>query len=101
MDRLNIAGYDFEHVKRSPVGLEERRRIEATVEFAEADRRALSEAAKILAPQAEEIVDEWRAIIRDQPHLAKWFFGADGKPDERYKAAVKARFVQWVIDLCT
>jgi Protoglobin len=28
-------------------------------------------------------------------------FRTDGKPDETYKAAVKRRFVQWVIDTCT
>jgi hypothetical protein len=27
--------------------------------------------------------------------------GPDGKPDDAYKAAVKKRFVQWVIDTCT
>jgi hypothetical protein len=37
----------------------------------------------------------WRAA-----HLAKWFFGADGQPDEEYKARVKKRFVQWVLDTC-
>jgi hypothetical protein len=38
-------------------------------------------------------------VIGSQPHLAKWFFAPDGKPDEAYKAAVKKRFVQWVRDV--
>lgn len=46
-------------------------------------------------------VDGWRAIIGGHEYLAKWFFGPDGKPDDTYKAAVKPRFVQWVVDLCT
>jgi hypothetical protein len=44
------------------------------------------------------MVDSWRAIIGAQPHLAKWFFGPDGKRDEQYAAKVKQRFVQWVVD---
>ncbi len=41
------------------------------------------------------------ARIGTQEHLAQWFYGPDGKPDEDYKAAVKRRFVQWVIDTCS
>jgi hypothetical protein len=67
-----------------------------------ADRRALlGRGAKILRPQAEAMVDEWRAIIGAHEHLARWFFGPDGKPDDAYKAGVKRRFVQWVVDLCS
>src|SRR5438552_18215049 len=39
---------------------------------------------------AEKIVDSWRALIAAQPHLAKWFFAPNGKPDGEYKAAVKS-----------
>jgi len=56
---------------------------------------------RIFEDHAEEMVDSWRAVIGSQPHLAKWFFGPDGKPDEDYKAKVKKRFVQWVRDACT
>ena len=41
----------------------------------------------------------WRAVIGAQPHLAQSFFGPDGNPDDEYKARVKKRFVQWVIDV--
>jgi hypothetical protein len=46
------------------------------------------------------MVDSWRAVIAAQPHLAKWFLDPEGKPDEEYKAKVKQRFVQWVLDAC-
>jgi hypothetical protein len=46
-------------------------------------------------------VDGWRATIGAHEFLAKWFFGPDGKPDDHYKAAIKKRFVRWVIDLVT
>jgi Protoglobin len=38
---------------------------------------------------------------RGAAHLAKWFAGPDGKPDDEYKAKIKERFVQWVRDVCT
>jgi hypothetical protein len=44
------------------------------------------------------MVDLWRSVIGSQPHLSQWFVGPDGKPDDEYKASVKRRFVQWVID---
>jgi hypothetical protein len=46
------------------------------------------------------MVDSWRAAIGAQRHLARWFSGPDGKPDDEYKATVKKRFVQWVVDAC-
>jgi protoglobin len=97
-----IPGYAYggPDVAHSPVSLQELRELEATATLTEEDRRWLRMAGDVLAPRAEAVVDGWRRVIGAQPHLAKWFFGPDGKPDERYKAAVKARFVQWVIDTC-
>jgi len=100
---MTIHGYDYgtPRVACSPVSLDELRHLEATVGWTEEDRAALQDAARILSPNAEALVDHWRAQIGAQPHLAKWFFGPDGQPDDRYKAAVKKRFVQWVTDTCT
>jgi hypothetical protein len=63
-DRVNIAGYDYGRVARSPVTPEDLQRLVQTMGFDE-------------------------------------FFGPDGKPDDAYKASVKRRFVQWVVDLCS
>jgi hypothetical protein len=57
--------------------------------------------APLFEAQAEEMVDSWRTVIGSQPHLAQWFYDPDGEPDEEYKAAIKRRFVQWVIDVAT
>jgi hypothetical protein len=92
-------GYGYGRVARSPVTLEELRQIEATVGWSDEDARILQRHEKIFRENAEAMVDTWRAVIGSQPHLAKWFFTPDGKPDEAYKAAVKKRFVQWVIDV--
>ena len=98
-----ISGYDYgtSAAAHSPVTPDELRALEATVGSTSEDPAALEMAGAILRDQAETIVGSWRAEIAKQPLLAKWFFGTDGKPDETYKAAVKRRFVQWVIDTCT
>lgn|SRR5262249_5016574 len=94
----SIPGYDYGKVQRSPVTLDEFKRLQSVVGFTDKDRQALSDAGELLADEAEALVDGWRKIIGSQEHLSEWFFGPDRKPDDDYKAAVKPRFVQWVID---
>ncbi|MGA3401606.1 MAG: protoglobin domain-containing protein [Acetobacteraceae bacterium] len=99
----DIAGYDYgtSRAAGSPVTLDDLRALEASVGWTAADAAALRAAGPVLAPQAEAMVDSWRAAIGRQPQLVRWFFGPDGVPDDRYRAAVKRRFVQWVTDACT
>jgi hypothetical protein len=97
---MSPKGYDYGAVPRSPVTLDELDKLKATAGFTDADAQALGRAGKILIPQAEAMVDEWRGIIGSQAHLGHWFVGPDGKPDDTYKSAVKPRFVQWVADVC-
>lgn len=91
----DIAGYDYgtSRAARSPVTLEELRALQASIGFTASDAAALRQAHQALGPQAEAMVDHWRAEIARQPHLVQWFFGPDGAPDDRYRAAVKRRFV--------
>ena len=99
-DTVSIAGYDFgqRSVSRSPVSLEELRQLEMATGWTDGDAALLRRHEAIFREQAEAMVDAWRAVIGEQPHLAKWFFGPDGAPDNEYKARVKRRFVQWVVD---
>jgi len=98
-----IAGYAFgdPSVQTSPVSLEELRQLEEASGWSEADAQILQRHAEIFRANAERMVDTWRAAIGRQPHLAKWFFNPAGQPDEAYKARVKKRFVQWVVDAVT
>jgi protoglobin len=97
----DVHGYHFgkPQVPRSPVTLRELHELEATLGWSDEDMHVLARHRDIFEKHAEEMVDTWRAVIASQPHLAKWFFGPDGKPDEAYKAGVKKRFVQWVRDV--
>lgn len=98
----SIAGNDYgqSNISRSPVSLEELRQFEETVGWTEDDARVLQRHGEIFKQHAEHMVDAWRAVIGSKPFLAKWFFSPDGKPDDQYKAKVKKRFVQWVVDAC-
>lgn len=99
---VQVAGYDFGKAESacSPVSLEELHQLEQSVGWTEEDALVLQRHGEVFKTRAEEMVDSWRAVIGAQPHLAKWFFGPDGKPDDEYKAKVKRRFVQWVVDAC-
>jgi len=100
----DLQGYDFgtAQAAHSPVTLDELRALEAAVGWTNEDAALLRDAGRrVLIDQAEAMVDSWRADIARQPELVKWFFGPDGKPDDDYKAAVKRRFMQWVVDSCT
>ncbi len=99
---ISIPGYIYGSgaTAHSPVSLDELRQLEATVGWSEEDARMLQRHGDIFKRHAEQMVDSWRAVIGAQPHLAKWFFGTDGKPDEEYKAKIRKRFVQWVLDAC-
>jgi hypothetical protein len=79
--------------------MEELRQLEQTLGWAGEDERLLRKHIEFFRSQAESMVDAWRAVIGAQPHLAQWFVGPDGNPDNEYKALVKMRFVQWVVDV--
>lgn len=100
-DAQPIPGYNYGDVGRSPVSLDELRQLEEAVGWSEHDAEVLRRHERIFRRDAEAMVDSWRAVIGSQPHLVKWFFGPDGKKDEAYAAAVKKRFVQWVVDVAT
>ncbi len=98
-----IPGYGFgcPESAQSPVSVEDLERLEQTLGWTAEDERLLREHAGLFEARAEQMVDSWRDVIGAQPHLARWFFAPDGKPDEVYKARVKRRFAQWVVDVAT
>lgn len=98
---IQIPGYDFgtPSSAESPLSDEDLRNLEQTIGWTNADSDILLKHAALFEQQAETMVDSWRSVIAAQPHLSHWFVGPDGKPDEVYKARVKRRFVQWVVDV--
>jgi len=103
MTSTDIPGYGFGSAEaaESPLSMEDLLHVEQTVGWTSEDEQRLRKHADLFRSQAEQMIDSWRAVIGRQPHLSQWFAGPDGKPDEEYKAGVKRRFVQWVVDVAT
>jgi Protoglobin len=99
--KQSIPGYEFGSLQsaKSRLSMEELRQLEQTLGWTGEDERLLRKHIEFSRSQAESMVDAWRAVIGAQPHLAQWFVGPDGNPDNEYKARVKGRFVQWVVDV--
>src|ERR1700754_1974441 len=97
----SIPGYDYGTAKSavSPISEHDLAQIEQSAGWTAADADVLARHAQVFQAKAESMVDAWRAVIGSQPHLAHWFAKPDGAPDDEYKARVKRRFVQWVIDV--
>ena len=96
-----IPGYDYGTRKSaiSPVSETDLSQLEQTAGWNASDAAVLARHADLFRAKAESMVDSWRAVIGSQSHLSQSFVKPDGAPDEAYKASVKLRFVQWVIDV--
>jgi Protoglobin len=97
----SIPGYDYGTPKSavSPVLERDLSQIEQTAGWDDADAAVLARHADLFRVKAESMVDSWRAVIGSQSHLSRWFVKPDGVPDEEYKASIRRRFVQWVVDV--
>ncbi len=97
----SLPGYDYGTPRSavSPVSDTELSQLEHTAGWTIDDADLLARHADLFRAKAESMVDAWRAIIGSQPHLAHSFVNPDGTPDDAYKASIKRRFVQWVIDV--
>lgn len=95
----HIAGYTYGNVKGSPFTLAELDLLKATVLFSSADVTALQQAGEVLADQTEAILDVWYGFVGANAHLLE-YFSKNGTPNTNYLGAVRARFGQWIHDLC-
>jgi len=97
----SIPGYDYGTPRSavSSVSENELSQLEQTAGWTADDAEVLARHADLFQAKAESMVDSWRAVIGSQPHLSHWFVKPDGAPDDPYKARVRLRFVQWVVDV--
>ena len=93
--------YDDTELPRSSVTSERLAELHASVLWTDDDAAALRRAAEVLVPRTEEILDVWYGFVGSTPHLVATFAGPDGQPDAHYLAGVRARFGQWIADVCT
>jgi hypothetical protein len=101
-DATTIPGYAYgtARLSASPVSDEDLRLLEATLLWTEDDERYLRMAGDVLRDQVEAVLNLWYGYVGSHPHLVHYFTGADGQPDARYLDRVRARFGQWIRDLC-
>jgi hypothetical protein len=97
-----IPGYLYgnDELERSPISEEDLALLKQTVLFSEDDERQLRLAGEVLRDQVEDVLDVWYGFVASHPHLVRYFADADGNPIDSYLARVRARFGQWIRDLC-
>jgi pimeloyl-ACP methyl ester carboxylesterase len=99
---ISIPGYNYgdKSLATSPISMRELELLEKTVTLSEEDKRYLREAGDALEDQIDAVLDVWRGVINAEPALSYYSEKPDGKPDEAYRAAVRKRFGQWILDTC-
>jgi Protoglobin len=97
-----IPGYAYgsDEAARSPVSGEDLDLLKQTVLFGPDDERSLRLAGEVLDDQVDDLLDVWYGFVASHPHLVRYFADAEGRPIDEYLARVRARFGQWVHDLC-
>ncbi|HLH69915.1 MAG TPA: protoglobin domain-containing protein [Candidatus Dormibacteraeota bacterium] len=103
MAAVTIPGYDFGSpaLPRSPVSLTDLELLQRTLLWSEEDDRYLRMAAEVLDDQVDQVLDLWYDYVASHQHLVRYFAGPDGQPIGSYLERVRARFAQWVRDVCT
>lgn len=98
---MKIAGYTYGQVPASPVKVEDLELLKKTLLWTEEDDRYLRMAADVLRDQVNDILDLWYGYVGSHPHLVYYFTDKNtGQPIGEYLEKVRARFGQWILDLC-
>jgi hypothetical protein len=92
--------YGSGEVSPSPISEDDLALLKQTVLFGDDDERSLRMAGEVLGDQVEDVLDVWYGFVASHPHLVRYFAGPDGAPIDDYLARVRARFGQWIHDLC-
>jgi hypothetical protein len=103
MEAQSIPGYTFgtPEVARSPVTSEDVELLKATLLWSDDDDRYLRMAGEVLADQVDDVLELWYGYVGSHPHLVRYFADRDGQPIGAYLERVRARFAQWVRDVCS
>jgi hypothetical protein len=97
-----IPGYSFgtADVAASPVTGEDVALLKATLLWTDDDDRYLQMAGEVLADQVDDVLELWYGYVGSHPHLLHYFSNPKGEPIGEYLERVRARFAQWVRDVC-
>ena len=96
-----IKGYDYGKatLEKSPVTMQDLALLKNTLLWSDDDDRYLNMAGVVLKDQTNDVLDLWYGYVGGNEHLVH-YFTKNGQPNMDYLTAVKARFGQWILDLC-
>jgi IS1 family transposase len=102
MEAQTIPGYTFgtSEVAPSPLTGEDVELLKATLLWSDDDDRYLRMAGDVLRDQVDDVLELWYGYVASHPHLVHYFADRDGQPIPEYLERVRARFAQWVRDVC-
>jgi pimeloyl-ACP methyl ester carboxylesterase len=100
-ETTNIPGYTYgtAEAARSPVTMNEWEQLKRSALFSEEDVTYLRMSGDLLRDHVDDLLDAWRGIVFDLPHLRAYY--EDPKThqvDTEYAKAVRKRFGQWILD---
>lgn len=103
MEATPIPGYSFDapDLAPSPVTAGDVDLLKATLLWSEDDDRYLRLAGDVLADQVDDVLELWYGYVGSHPHLVRYFADPNGEPIGEYLERVRARFAQWVRDVCS
>lgn len=96
-----IKGYDYGEVtlEQSAVTMQELDLLKKTLLWSDEDDRYLKMAGEVLRDQTNDVLDLWYGYVGGNEHLVH-YFAKNGQPNMDYLSAVRARFAQWILDIC-
>ena len=96
-----IKGYDYgkASLEKSPVTMQDLSLLKKTLLWSDDDTRYLQMAGEVLKDQTDAVLDLWYGFVGSNDHLL-YYFTKNGQPNMDYLTAVRARFGQWILDLC-
>lgn len=97
----NLPGYTrgTGQAAKSPISMAEWEQLRESALFSEEDVMYLRMSEDLLKDHVEDLLDAWRGIVFDVPHLSAYY--EDPKThqvDTEYAKAVRKRFGQWILD---
>lgn len=96
-----IKGYDYGKpgLSKSPLSLQDLALLRKTLLWSDDDDRYLRMAGETLGDQTDAVLDLWYGYVGGNEHLLA-YFSKNGQPNMDYLGAVRARFGQWILDIC-
>lgn len=97
----SIKGYDYgkASLDQSPVNLQDLALLKKTLLWSDDDDRLLKMTGDVLKDQTNDVLDLWYGYVGGNEHLLH-YFTQNGQPNMDYLTAVRARFGQWILDIC-